>query len=330
MHDSLRRSLRGAPRLALTGAALLLPLGLLFARGSGILSNEFGAPANVTTSYPSCGQCHDPFPNSRGAVDFDIQTTRSFAAGSSVPVTVQLLGGVPGSTRGGFSMLSDAGAFTSGSTTRVSNDGKGITHTSSLQRSWSFSFASSQPGLHQWTAVGNTVNGDGRTSGDSWGFYGEDPNVPGEAFRVFVNDPSVQAFGSSCDGQAGYQALIGIEKPAALGQSLQFDLYDVPPRVASLGVLSFSRTSYGPLPLPFDLSPLGAPGCSLYVSLDFFQAKITGGLIGAGAGSASFSWPLPSDPNLRGLDLYVQALTLDARANAFGMTTSHALQTKTQ
>jgi hypothetical protein len=65
--------------------------------------------------------------------------------------------------------------------------------------------------------------------------------------------------------------------------------------------------------LPFDLGPLGAPGCSWNVSVEY-----TVGLASAGIFA---SWPtlnVPNDPALAGAQFYDQAAFFDAAANPLG------------
>jgi hypothetical protein len=93
------------------------------------------------------------------------------------------------------------------------------------------------------------------------------------------------------------------------------------PGAACLGVFGFSATQYGPLPLPVDLGPLGAPGCSIGASLDWMQ-----GTVADGKGIARFPLAYPLDPALRGFVFFTQILILDPGANSFGMATSPVLR----
>lgn len=309
-------------------AALLgstLPLALLGARGSGVLEGEPGIPTNVTSAFPACGQCHSSFPNSRGVLTTQIQTLRSIPKNVATPVTVSLSGGVQNSTRGGFSLRSDKGSFTKGTNTRTSTSGNGITHLNSLSKSWSFSFRSATTGLHQWTGVGNSVNGDGRSSGDSWSFYGSNTNNPGEPFRIFVNDDQVVAFGSACNGSKGYQPIQGMPTNAAVGKLFTTEVHNIPSSVICLGALGVSNAFWGPIPLPLDFTLAGAPGCSLRVSLDIMNPVLSTGSATAGYGSAKMNWGIPNIPGLKGLKIHFQTLVFDATANAFGMSMSGGL-----
>ncbi len=92
-------------------------------------------------------------------------------------------------------------------------------------------------------------------------------------------------------------------------------------RTPCLGVLGFSDKNYGPLKLPFDLSALGAPGCSIGCSLDWVQSGVTNAI-----GKISFPLAYPADRRLAGFVFFTQILILDRRANALGIASSPLLK----
>ncbi|HHI79960.1 MAG TPA: hypothetical protein ENK02_08260 [Planctomycetes bacterium] len=325
------------PMKFIASSLLLVGFGLigssiLFGRGKGVIEGEFQIPKNVTKAFPACGQaqCHGTgFPNERGVVKILIKTSASIQLGAKSPLTATLTGGVKNSTKGGFSMDTDLGTFTAGIGTRTGNSNQSITHNSSASRTWTFTFSSTKTGLAQLTMVGNTVDGNGRNSGDSWAWYGPNSNLPGTPFRIFVNDSKVLPYGSACAGTKEFAPLIGIRKNAALGQTTTVEAYNLPPAVPVMNILGFSNTSFGAIPLPLDLGFLGAKGCSLRASLDLNQVALSKGT-GAGNGSASFAWPIPNLSSLRGLNLYFQALVFDKGANGAGLTTTMGLKATIQ
>lgn len=92
------------------------------------------------------------------------------------------------------------------------------------------------------------------------------------------------------------------------------------PTVASFG---FSKSRFGALSLPFDLSALGAPGNSLYSSIDLaFAAEV-------GRASRTFFaraiLDIPNDARLGNLRLFSQLLFVDPASNGFGLVTSPGL-----
>jgi hypothetical protein len=96
-------------------------------------------------------------------------------------------------------------------------------------------------------------------------------------------------------------------------------------QVAGLSVLAtpvlglgFSRTSWGPVPLPLDLSPIGAPTCSLSAAPEILL------FAPAANGSARWQVPLCDCRDLIGFRFYTQVLVLDPGANRFGLALSTA------
>ena len=271
------------PMKFIASSLLLVGFGLigssiLFGRGKGVIEGEFQIPKNVTKAFPACGQaqCHGTgFPNERGVVKILIKTSASIQLGAKSPLTATLTGGVKNSTKGGFSMDTDLGTFTAGIGTRTGNSNQSITHNSSASRTWTFTFSSTKTGLAQLTMVGNTVDGNGRNSGDSWAWYGPNSNLPGTPFRIFVNDSKVLPYGSACAGTKEFAPLIGIRKNAALGQTTTVEAYNLPPAVPVMNILGFSNTSFGAIPLPLDLGfPTSAPsGASISISRPWSLTK---------------------------------------------------------
>jgi hypothetical protein len=79
----------------------------------------------------------------------------------------------------------------------------------------------------------------------------------------------------------------------------------------------------GATPLPFDLTPLGAPGCSIHV-----DPLVTSLFLANGSGTAMIDVLYPADVSLRGLFIYEQAAVLNAATNALGLQVSnYAVQT---
>ena len=96
-----------------------------------------------------------------------------------------------------------------------------------------------------------------------------------------------------------------------LGQTFTAEISDFKSSVtACLGIFGFSRTSYGAVALPLDLTPYSAPGCTLYVSMDvLFPLSVA-------AGKSTWSLPVPPDAGLLGFRFYQQGVVFEAGANA--------------
>jgi hypothetical protein len=74
------------------------------------------------------------------------------------------------------------------------------------------------------------------------------------------------------------------------------------------------------VPLPFDMTPLGAIGCSLYVSTHLIVP------VAASSGAADFRLPIPLDANLTGLKYYQQAFVTDPGVNPLGHVVTNAAE----
>jgi hypothetical protein len=87
-------------------------------------------------------------------------------------------------------------------------------------------------------------------------------------------------------------------------------------------MLGDSRTSFMGLPLPLDLSPLGAKGCRLSISPQLF---LFGGKSGSDSrGTVIFRFPLPKLASLSKVKLFAQPLVLDPRSGPLGVRTGSA------
>ena len=128
------------------------------------------------------------------------------------------------------------------------------------------------------------------------------------------------SFGTSCLGSAGTPALAAGNLPL-IGKTLNLGVSSA---IASSGGAMFtgiSKSQWGSFNLPLDLSPLGAPGCSLYVSTELFTPFNTDA-----SGKASLGFGIPNVPALIGSSFFQQAMILDAKANKLGLAFTNAGQ----
>ena len=107
------------------------------------------------------------------------------------------------------------------------------------------------------------------------------------------------------------------------GGTMVFEASGLSQQYPAAACFGFSRTSYGPLPLPLDMTPLGAPSNMLYVSMDLLL-PCTWSVVG-GRNVAMSGFPIPKVNGLDGLTMYAQGLFLDPKANALGIVTSPGL-----
>lgn len=91
-----------------------------------------------------------------------------------------------------------------------------------------------------------------------------------------------------------------------------------------IGVIGLSDKSWGGIPLPLDLGPLGAPRCNVYCGWNLTRIGLTGP---APEGTFKLVWgKIPYDPAFRGVDLFHQALVVDPAFNALGLTFSQGVK----
>jgi hypothetical protein len=132
---------------------------------------------------------------------------------------------------------------------------------------------------------------------------------------------AIQVFGQGCPGPAGTPQLTAL--PGSLpiiGQTLQIQLSPLPASIFAIpfGAVGFSDQTYAGAALPASLASIGAPGCTLYVSID--QEFILSNL----SGTATWNIPVPFDLNLLGLDAYLQGAVLVPGFNAANFVVANA------
>lgn len=129
---------------------------------------------------------------------------------------------------------------------------------------------------------------------------------------------SYYVFGSACFGTAGFPTLMPLQLPR-LGQFFSIVLFRLPANTGGMVFIGFDRNQWGSINLPFDLTPLGLTGCSLYTSVEFADFILTGqyGIAGWGMG-------IPNNPELAGLQFFNQAVFPDSGANPGGFVFTNA------
>jgi hypothetical protein len=103
-----------------------------------------------------------------------------------------------------------------------------------------------------------------------------------------------------------------------IGDSFRVRVEQARAAAPALMLLGFSDASWSGLPLPLDLSVLGAPGCALLVSPDLTLP------FGTSAGGTGFLvYEVPNDLYLLGLAFYNQAWIAEPSTNALGYALSN-------
>jgi hypothetical protein len=120
-----------------------------------------------------------------------------------------------------------------------------------------------------------------------------------------------------------YPSLSAIEPPN-VGNGYTLRLAQGAPACPGVLQLGWSELAWGSLALPLDLSPFGAPGCSLLAS-----GELQIPFVSDGSGRASFELTIPASVGIVGGNLRQQVLLLDPGANAMGLSASAGLRTVT-
>lgn len=103
-----------------------------------------------------------------------------------------------------------------------------------------------------------------------------------------------------------------------IGNQLRVLVAQTPPSTIVLMLLGVSASSWGGLPLPFDLGGHGAPGCDLL--LDPFDTQFR---LANASGATNLQYNIPNNIHALGLRFYNQAFVLDPPANALGVVTTN-------
>ncbi len=155
------------------------------------------------------------------------------------------------------------------------------------------------------------TNGSGGVLGDTWALT--DAHAPVTA--------AFSAFGQGCPGPVGVPQLSPVagSRPL-LGQTLQLRVSNLPVSAFAVpfGAIGLSDQTFSGAALPASFGPIGAPGCTLYVSLDQEQILTNQG------GTAAWNIQVPFDVNLVGLDAYMQSAVFAPGVNAAGFVVSNA------
>jgi len=126
-----------------------------------------------------------------------------------------------------------------------------------------------------------------------------------------------QDYGSDCPGSTNQPMIMIARDAPRLGLNLEIALIQGPPSGSAILGYGRNRSRWGPLALPFDLTPFGARGCSLNCEL---LGLVTTPI--SASGDANQQFTLPNVPGLLGSRLCFQWLANDAQANPLGLITS--------
>lgn len=128
---------------------------------------------------------------------------------------------------------------------------------------------------------------------------------------------SFPAFRIHCAGNVNLPVLSSAGVPT-IGQNFTVDLGNATPGTTAWLAIGFSDTVSLGLPLPLDLSKIGATCCPVYTSCGHAISARVGA-----AGTTSVSVGVPNDPGLAGLRFYNQWVIIDPGSNPLGVVTSN-------
>jgi hypothetical protein len=118
-------------------------------------------------------------------------------------------------------------------------------------------------------------------------------------------------------GGAGAVPLLSHSGVPSIKGSFQVHLEFAAPSSVSLLFFGRSDRDWNGVPLPFDLGPLGAPGCRLLASGQVIDLVATDG-----NGSGSHTYHVPDDRTVLGAVSYNHHVVLDRQANPLGLVTT--------
>jgi hypothetical protein len=138
-------------------------------------------------------------------------------------------------------------------------------------------------------------------------------------FRIYCGSPGhYEVFGAGCAGTTRSTPVLGFDGIPNLGGSMGILLENAVPNDFALLIVGDSTTNSNGTPLPFDLGPLGAPGCLIQASLGATMFTPTDP-----AGGAVSTLSFPPNVSLFGFQFYDQWFVHDGAANALGFKVSN-------
>jgi len=132
---------------------------------------------------------------------------------------------------------------------------------------------------------------------------------------------SFTPFGQGCLGTVGVPQLALVGGMPILGTTFKVACTNLQPDHFATMWIGFSNTTSVLGTLPFDLTTLGMPGCTLFVSGDLVGTLLNWN------GMALWEATLPNAPEFVGLPFYLQAGVID-RINALGMVVTNAAEVR--
>lgn len=141
--------------------------------------------------------------------------------------------------------------------------------------------------------------------------------------RIFCckkSSPIFATFGNSCGPRGVAPLLQGTGLPI-LGKTYSVDVRSTAQNFPVVLTLGASKTSFGAIRLPADLTGAGAPGCTLLCS-----AELTGVAVIGSNGFAKFPFAVPQNSALLGVRFFHQGWLVNSIVNRLGIAFSNAAE----
>lgn len=127
--------------------------------------------------------------------------------------------------------------------------------------------------------------------------------------------------GAGCPGSNGtpVHSASGVVQ---IGSQVNYRLVNTPPSALCVVGFGFDNVDWEGNALPYNMAPLGAPGCLLRI-----DPNVTANVGATAAGVVNVPLLFPQDTSLIGVQLWSQFLVVDPPVNAWGVTLSNAVRT---
>ncbi len=134
--------------------------------------------------------------------------------------------------------------------------------------------------------------------------------------------PQVTSFDRGCSSASFPQipSLLLVSGEPRIGTTYQLGLAQTRPLLPVVLVTGASREQWGSIPLPFDMTPLGAPNCRVLTSFELLLGATTNPF-----GQATFFLSVPNHAALLDVSVFHQGYVLDPTFNALGVLVSGGL-----
>ena len=146
---------------------------------------------------------------------------------------------------------------------------------------------------------------------------GYGPIKTGLKIKVCIGSSSGGALkitGKGCKSSNGNVPLIYAPSSPEVGKSFTIHLFRSPKSIPVILFVGNSTKKFGSILLPLDLKGVGAAGCFLYTNIIFYYTS-TAGL----SGVSTLNLNIPNINELKKMQIYMQWILLDQKANQAGI-----------